>query len=67
MAKSKTYDPAIVENEFNKLTLKEQLEVYNNLGVWLHDKVVKHQEGLGAELNHFEAAKKSLKTGTTSK
>ncbi len=63
MAKNKEYNGAVVEAEFEKLPLKQQLEVYNQLGEYLHEKVVKYQESLGEELNHFEAAKTKLSNG----
>jgi len=62
MAKNKEYNGAVVQAEFDKIPLKQQLEMYTNLGVWLHEKVVKYQEELGNELNHFEAAKPKLKS-----
>jgi len=67
MAKNKEYNGAVVQAEFDKISLKEQLEMYNNLGLWLHEKVVAFQEGLAADLNHFEDAKKTLKKDTISK
>lgn len=61
MAKSKEYNGAVVEAEFLKVSLAERLELYTNLGEWLHQQVIEHQDALGKELNHFEAAKTKLK------
>ncbi len=60
MAKNKEYNGAIVENEFNKLSTPEQLETYNNLGIWIHNKIVANQKVLGDELNSLEEMKKQL-------
>lgn len=67
MANKKEYNGQVVQDEFNKLSLKDQLDVYNNLGEWLHDKILKHQESLAEENKHFDSARKTLKINSISK
>lgn len=58
---AKSYNSEAVEKELTKLSIHEAIDEYNRLGVIIHNRIVSHQEKLGAEQNEYQTLKDKLK------
>lgn len=45
---------------FAKQNLDEAIELYNSLGLWLHDRIAEDQKRIAEKLNHRQAQKEKL-------